>query len=404
MIDRLLFLKSLNDIKLILGNGFDLHCKLHSSYKNYYQKHKAMFVGISGWLERYLDESLDGYCFFDNPVADEIDEHENTNLWDYFFGILFAKNDNVDYSWFDIERIIQISLMSDYPQNSIISWEHIFRIYNSKLSCIDSYPECDAMCSVIHKLNSGERFASRESFYEFLLSELNKFESNFGFWIKDQHLNLSRDWLLKGYVNERYLGYAIDTINLLCDLKKNVSIDIFNYEYIGEPNIDSKSTLINGGTDFPIFGIDSKNIVPSDPRYIFTKTNRHITNGMASKNYSKKPFFKNVVVYGHSLNEYDYSYLFPILDKIKIADFDCDSIFVFAYSIYDKEKKESIEKDIRNRLFKFFKDYVEERNLPDRFLDSLSVQNRVLTVEIPCLDKYDYENYFDDKEYEDDEV
>lgn len=72
---------------LILGNGFDLHCGLKSSYKDFFRSEilyaanglKLLQPGVSGFWESLLLEYYKAY-------------------------------DNQDYNWCDIERIIRDTL------------------------------------------------------------------------------------------------------------------------------------------------------------------------------------------------------------------------------------------------------------------------------------------------------
>ena len=44
--DKVKHIKSLEKVKLVLGNGFDLHCKLQSSYNDYYLENRTKYDEI----------------------------------------------------------------------------------------------------------------------------------------------------------------------------------------------------------------------------------------------------------------------------------------------------------------------------------------------------------------------
>ena len=141
---------------------------------------------------------------------------------------------------------------------------------------------------------------------------------------------------------------------------------------------------INGNLENPIFGIDSNLCRASDPRFIFTKTNRRMELEMIDFECQKDIVFDNVIVYGHSLSSNDYSYFFPLLDKLEMTNFLSNKKIIFGFSVYDREKETEIKRKNRLNIQKLFEAYANYKELKDvnRLLDSLTTQNRVLTYEI----------------------
>ena len=94
--------------------------------------------------------------------------------------------------------------------------------------------------------------------------------------------------------------------------------------------------------------------------------------------------FENVVVFGHSLNKQDYSYFYPLLDKIKIADPTSNTHFVIAYNVYDKTKADEIRQNLKQSIIDLFATYEKEHlgSHDSRLLDYLTTQDRVLFYEI----------------------
>ncbi len=396
------FIRSLKNVKLVLGNGFDLHCKLHSSYKNYHQKYKQKYDYLIKMIRQYLEESENGYAFFENATLDK-EMVAKFNLWDYFFALArMLKIETIDYDWCDIEALMQDSLLG--RNDVFLSWPKVFTIYSTKDSVQENSPNEDFIAGIIFCMRDGKDFIDKDEFYEFIFNELRKFEFVFGRFIFNQRKNIERGYYLDGAINERYLKCAGDTLDIICNLENISSIDIFNYDNIGIDKYDKKTNMINGNFNDPIFGIGSI-FDYKDPRYRFTKTHRHVCAQMKKMMTQEIIHYENIVVYGHSLGEFDYNYFLSVLDKIDISNPSKNSCFVYVYSIYDETKRNKIEKTVRNRVYKLFDDYTKTRKLRNDLFDSLESQKRILMVELGELgEEYNYKSHFDDKEYEEDDL
>ena len=394
------FVKSLNNVKLIIGNGFDLHCGLHTKYSDFYCKNIDKYLFINELFGKY--ESTKTLYIEDERIDD-------LNTWDIFFALNSSKNPNDNKQlWCDIERLLLSSFTSSDIKKtrdvkkliegtaiyivSKIHWDEI-RNYVVKNSLATNYESRFLVEFIRYRMNYLEFFPG--DFYQFLLSELKKFELDFGKFIYSQlHLtwyeycNHGREFICQPYVK-----MAMDTIDELCNRDNLVAIDSFNYGDIREETIAQKLQNINGDLGSPIFGIDSI-FEPKDDRFVFTKTGRRIDSDLFGYSYEAKPEFENIIIYGHSLNEADYSYFFPVFDRIKLTDTLASNVIVFAYSIYDKDREESIKSDLRDAMSKLLYTYAVDKQLPNpkRFLDSLSTQKRIITYEIPTLqrEKYGY--------------
>ena len=141
---------------------------------------------------------------------------------------------------------------------------------------------------------------------------------------------------------------------------------------------------INGNVGSPIFGFDSQNVLPSSARYVFTKTYRRIENDTDEQEIAMDKDFENVVIYGHSLSSFDYSYYFPVMDKLRLYDFTATGQMVFAYSVYDQKKENEIKTNYRLAIAKLVEAYAKYKGLtdPNRLLDSLSTFRRVWIYEL----------------------
>ncbi len=88
MIPKKELVKGLQRVKLVLGNGFDLHCHLKTSYADYflYDKKKNEILnewvnGFAGKARTYMDFNISNHADFwiDLPNLDRF------TVWDIFF-------------------------------------------------------------------------------------------------------------------------------------------------------------------------------------------------------------------------------------------------------------------------------------------------------------------------------
>lgn len=399
------FVKSLKKVKLIIGNGFDLHCGLHTKYSDFYCKNIDKFKFINSIYDSY--EKTEELNFEDENVR-------RLSVWDLFFSLNSLKDPKANKKWWcDIERLMLSSfvsvpdkekvtpeLMASY-MGSNIHWD-VIKNHISKNTLATNHSDRFIVNFIRAKMSLKGLFPN--DFYSFLLDELKEFEIGFGKFIYAQ---LHETWYEscnhgREFINESYVKKATDTIKELCDENNLVAIDSFNYGDIRVESVADKLQNINGDMNSPIFGIDSI-FEPKDQRFIFTKTARRIDSDLFGFSYDAKPDFENIVIFGHSLNPADYSYFFPLFDRIKLTDILATNVIVFAYSIYDEKKEDIIKSQLRDAMSKLLYAYAVDKQLPNpcRFLDSLSTQKRIITYEIPVLRKEKYSSSLVDQEWRD---
>lgn len=385
------YIKSLQNVKLIIGNGFDLHCGLHTKYSDYYCKNYRKYRDIQIRFSEYEKSDILNFDYNDKQI-------KQWNTWDIFF----ALNSNEDpfacsQRWCDIETMILSSLIKESEYQSDYVPKYIALYTNIKWQQIEK-----CVCNNQLGLDHRQRFISIfirgkmeyekcdfKDFYDFLLDELKVFEKSFGMFIHyqihDHYLEMCN---YKDFYNEQFFNLADATIKQLCGYDNLVSVDSFNYTEMRNVDIKDKYKYINGNSSCPIFGIDTI-FSPGDKRFIFTKTGRRMDSDLTKNTVSENKGFDNLVVYGHSLNEADYSYFFPLFDRLKLTDATSDSRIIFAYSIYDGTKSSEIKKEVRESVSRILYEYARDIKAPNpnRFLDSLTAQGRVTMLEIPTFGK-----------------
>ena len=378
-------LHKLRYVKVILGNGFDLYCGLHTSYLDFFHQREDLYKTILAEAEQTNAYFRDNYiskkkwpCVSDQPPT--LTQH---NAWDVFFALSFTDDSN--RMWCDIETEISRSL--DSPGETIgkdrPNWDLVYQFLQENKNFLGVYSNCFILANFIKK-KKPNLFVSKQDFYVFLLDELKEFEGRFARFITRQHVVFNG---FEAQFNNDYVTRAHRLLKTLCKLKEITSIDCFNYGFTPEPVFYNKCNFVNGDCANPIFGVDSK-FNPDESEYVFTKTNRRIEWEMNRTTLSHHPDFENAIVFGHSLSENDYSYFFPVLDQLEMTNFASKKKFVIAYCVYNPEKKTEIKSELRHRIYALFVAYAKykgQSNGPARLLDSLTTQGRVVTVSIsPC--------------------
>ena len=392
MISKKELIHNLKNVKLVIGNGFDLHCGLKSKYSDYFIYYKAKYEYIKKWIISFGSEII-ANRFIGKPfyeLGETFERFDEVNVWDIIFEIL-SDEESFDFRWCDIETAM-IDCLTDSAIDKI-------KIPHQKVNLLDVYntiqdPDIDiggvtpnflALVTFVFRKRDFKSFADKTDYYEFLLNELRKFEINFGKYIKRQHDYFDH---FINHHNSDYDYKATETIKLLCNADNLISIDSFNYGAFSNEKLDALLRNINGNLNMPIFGIDTTRFRSSDTRSIFSKTNRRMELDMLVNSTYEQKEFDNVVVFGHSLSRNDYSYFYPLLDKLNMTDFSANNRIVFAFSIFDEKRSYAIKAEHRKAINQLFTSYARYKGFneePERLLDALTTQGRILTYEISSI-------------------
>lgn len=384
-------IKDLKNVKLVIGNGYDLHCGLESSYADFFMRDADKNNYFNKWLDEFKEKiSLNAFTTEQSKedVWVEFKKIDELNIWDLFFYIetkTTNQNNNEAWLWCDIETVMYNSLKSYDSREcntNLFRWEYVYKVVNKEMQANFDCFEVYVMAKVILKKRNMEGFKNIDEFYYYILDELNQFEKEFGMFIDKKRY--SYYYSSFKVTNSDFENRSKMTLQKLCNVDNLVSIDSFNYDDIANDDLNKILHNINGNLENPIFGIDSNLCRASDPRFIFTKTNRRMELEMINFECQKDIAFDNVIVYGHSLSSNDYSYFFPLLDKLEMTNFLSNKKIIFGFSVYDREKETEIKRKNRLNIQKLFESYANYKGLKDvnRLLDSLTTQNRVLTYEI----------------------
>ena len=329
---------------LILGNGFDAHCGLRSTYKDFFRSSILDTIGEPFGLKQ-LQAGVSGF-------------------WESLLLEYYKVDEKDDYKWCDIEKIIKDTLFSVFINQSYGGTE-LWRIANANANssrqpneiiidieknridlflfkyCMEFYRH--STIQVIERVE--------QNILVHLLEQLNSLEQRFCKYLKNQIVTptLNENYIIKA-VNllASLTGFACYNFDKLDDLvtvrRKNYLTDVFdnlsnvfilNFNYtalfdileVESPcyynNVHGKlcnnACMNDCDKSNMIFGIDD-NLIQSNGASselrLFSKTYRKMLS--ADKYSTVLPPNENnsiaIKFYGHSLSEADYSYFQSIFD------------------------------------------------------------------------------------------
>lgn len=207
---------------LILGNGFDLHCGLKSSYKDFFENEI---------LDLYSEKC--GYPKIKQGCS---------GFWEGLLFQYYLQNGNEDYNWCDIEKIIMETLWQICFGNNINEpaninsgiWIAALQRRNNGLFPIDEYVETKDIIynyllesctknfySLSSKINRNLDITNLPPLLNALLYELNNFENRFCKYIKNLIINPENE-------QEIRTGYIFRAINLLVELSSDLTTNFHN--------------------------------------------------------------------------------------------------------------------------------------------------------------------------------
>lgn len=373
-------IKKLDNVTLVLGNGFDLHNKLKTSYNDFFEsvkKEKYQKIQKLFWTK---DDS-NFFKFLNNPVYSQIQilfsPFLNYNVWDFIFALSSQSiTSDKEILWADIEKEILSWLNNELPKIKT----RVITKNNDTISDKVKNIRIHSFASLLIRKTASSPLTTSDDFYRYLLDELIKFETEFGEYIKKETDRV--------YGSNHKLAYQ--AINKIVPFDRISTIASFNYNSYYNDRIQDKLHHINGGIiDHPIFGIDPSLLMDTskdDPRIIFGKTYRRLMLDASVKSMTQKKPSRNIIIYGHSLNEQDYNYFFALFDDIDLADHTKDNKIIFAYSIHDENRRIRITSTLIDNITKMFYNYseylgrVKDNN---RLLDMLVVTKKIMLLEIP---------------------
>ncbi len=379
----------MNKVLLVVGNGFDLKLGLKTTFTNYiesnYYSAKINEINefrkdIGAVVKNRNDIDFD-YFFEFNGKLKYINE---LNFWDLYFGlkkVLSIKDDNK--TWADIEKSIHDLLKDVIHGKDAANLINIIKCKNLESSIYGKNSELDYLI-ILFVYMAQKNFISDDKGvdYSLLLKDLKKFEKYYGTYINEENQK------------HNYYDESVNLINKLIGKDNELGgIDTFNYSIM--PFKDKKVWYINGDYNHPIVGIDDSLVTNSNDAsvfdekwYEFTKTYRRLELYGDKKASPKNRNYSGIIVYGHSLNEQDYSYYYPLFNQLDFTNTNKSSnngkYITFKYSAREgctsEQAKEKTIVSVINMLARYNKEILNAHHF--RLMDILFNQNRIRFEEV----------------------
>lgn len=414
---------------IVIGNGFDIHCGLKSSYSDFFvDRFETLFCTDKENTKQIeeLGDDLGGrrrkILSFISNIRDQLNFSSNDNndcdyfkrckkkffsekrditRWDLFF--LFAdacvdKSVN-NYEWQDVESlifdVISIALnANDAYKMKYTKYVQIGQIEDEGVKLFSK---------IVYYLSCTGRDTTEEIAAE-LLKELKKFEHSFAQYITNQ---IGLTHTLSGYIyNAIKLYKHISKYNLSNSNCKSDKVDVLSFNY----SLDDRfKDILDKETDdnrletwsnihgiahgektpyypAPIFGIDSHGIISQngklDLRTSFTKAYRVIENEIneirSSSGYAGEDL---ITIYGHSLGVADYSYFEAVFDESNLYYSDC-KIEYYYYPGKNNQEKLIKRQEAITRLYNLLTNYGNSLSEThgDNIVNKLNLENRLSVI------------------------
>ncbi|KGH64585.1 hypothetical protein X291_09015 [Oenococcus oeni IOEB_C23] len=412
---------------IIIGNGFDLQCKLKSSYVDFYEdrykgsiQQKLFEINTGTDLKREF-RLLDG----------------NLNIWDYILnGYFEVKNEgNPVKQWSSIEEIIELVINNHVAKDmfDISEEEDTFYFFSDLTEGIwssdsstgtpkgkyakdrDTKTYFSFLESLTHitftffpQIKS--EIKSENNTYpvkKFFLDELKKFEKNFSNYLIQKYNEASSNPSINYLGNSSELMETLIWTDLQLSENEKLANSILSFNYTTPfhssnicqsiyclRNVHGSINKNDSSNGEIIFGIYSENIEKDrkddekeeEDRTGFTKTFR--TLFLNSNRFETNIFdypVKIIKVYGHSLDEGDYSYFQSIFDAVDLYNNKAVYIYFYYSTDYDRKNAEQIKYDYFKKVAHLFEEYGTTIDNPyhgRNMLHRLILENRIHIKEI----------------------
>lgn len=377
----------------ILGNGFDLYMGMKTSYKNFFEnggyssiKKEINIKNEIQMLSIRRTENIFDLKSEIEKVSERIFSSIDGKINNLFLLYLVISNNELIY-WQDVEKQIKpyIKCAKEALTNIKMSIEEERIIEHLSGEEIEmemeeikgNYEEIEKILKKLI-LKKFIRNKCDKNDKNIILRELNKFEKEFGQYIKNLDNPLEVDDL--DIVTKKIKN----VFNKLQDELKESGINVITFNYTDYLK-DYFEVFVNihGTTENPIFGIDSKE-AEEDQQYIyFTKTSRVLEANIEKKEVVSPltyiPYTGEIVFFGHSLAEADYSYFQSIFDYYDIYNNTIN--LKFLYYDYSVDSKEKMHASVMNLINTYGKS-LDNKDKGSNLLHKLLLESRIKILEI----------------------
>ena len=342
-------------ILLVIGNGFDLKCGLKSSFSQYLDSEfYSPFLGEIKSIDDKLSKDIKSLPDYNSySIYDEYQiTYSNLLFWDLYFGLPhYYKDPNIN-EWYSFEDKLKgfVNSISDNTTEYKSISEITLRKPKPELFKDNEYKRKLILYLYLSDLSSSKKCSVNDALFE----QLKLYEKRFGEYIRI---------IQNKEVN--YISNANAIIERMCNKNNDDVVYINSFNYSDLTSLNKDIWHVNGNVDNPIFGIDYSNSNPGIfEKYRYTKTYRRLELYGNELYYPKKKEYTKILVYGHSLNEQDYSYFYALFNKLNFGTNRSDSrkgyYIEFVYSKYNGKSSDEAREELIYRVLKLFYGYNKE--------------------------------------------
>lgn len=417
---------------VVLGNGFDRASGLKTSYKEFFEAHSNIVEKCEKLIKNNnekkfpfledVEEDIGKYFILNNRAISEKAENDIKNIInknvqevrkniykdivssDLNFWFFYFHGNKKDRNWYDVEQDIKELITNVEKITEIEKAWNPFRMIsfnffgtNRTRDILESNKKKISK-DLLYNINEREK---KLLYYKLILSkhdgvdlftalmnELEEFEEIFKNYIYGQYISITKF----PDINFPYLN---NFLRLADNLDKEYYIINFNYTSVkkclevGTPkkyNINENN--VHGRYDSKvIFGIDQEKIDEGTYQFSFTKTYRKIKE-MNQINTFSLPVASTVdeiVFFGHSLSNADYSYFQSLFDYINL--YSSHIRLVFRYGLFgeDETEQKKNEKKYWDAVLKLLRKYANSLDNSahgENLIHKLILENRLVIKEV----------------------
>jgi hypothetical protein len=292
---------------LIIGNGFDLCCKLKSAYADFYKQHFDSEI-----IEIFRSNNI-------SPIFDE--DKDYVGKYDLLELILldtYSEDESGEILWKDIESTIAESVNFDKQS-------YLYKILHKSTEAKIWF-----MIQMLQGIHGEESLKSEKSIIDVFKKSVHKLEANFMKYIKEQVTNDDPSY------DGDYVENSRKLYDYLTEKEWSETYVInFNYTYLNKTDrakLYEYKNVHGRYCDNIILGIDTSSIKEKNKEFLdLTKTYRKMIldaqSNSETKSLPKK--VKSIKFFGHSLAKADYAYFRSIFDFYNIYDSNVDIIYYY---------------------------------------------------------------------------
>ena len=349
---------------IIIGNGYDLNLKLKSSFGDFYT---SFFKTKEGeWDYNKIRDNLWAILLYFKYVDN------------YSDGLIKYEKDSP--KWMDVEGYI-CEILNHHRIPSIIN-----ESFKERTGFVQPSGTifCDSIESQLYEIKNCAQKKKQEfgiaDAYDLLFGDLQQFEERFMSYLDGLSMfdySVKSDCLMGKLTNDFENAYVIS----------------FNYTKL--PAGLKGTNQVHGNLEERniIIGIDKSTIKNENNNKIrFTKSWRQLSSAINYSMLPPKQDVTEIVVFGHSLGDQDYSYFHSIFNFYDLYSNNVKLTFLYADFHFDpKTHMPDIVKDEEYRIsyidsiFKLLNNYVEKSlgaKEADSFVTKIQLEGRLMVAEI----------------------